>query len=579
MLGLFSDNGDEFYNFKLLDTQYLAGKRLVHFAFAPKHPGGEFFEGDCWVHDTSFSIQKIMMRPAAETNINFITGLTLIQEFKLINDTTWFLYKDKFVANITPISKKMLALKARKTTTYKNVLVNSNEVTESLDSNKSNEDILLKHDAQNKPDSFWLQRRHEPLNSNEQTVYKVLDTLTNNKTYIRYQHAVNFLTTGTLDVGNVRIGPWYYWISGNTYEGTRVRFDLATNRHFNDKLNLRGYIAYGFKDKTYKGQAEVKYMLGRTPWSYVDAYYKKDIDNGQVFYDQLGSDNLFGFFFRKPDLEYRFQQVTEKKLEYYTETFGGFGIGVTASSRQYEAVLNLPDAKYFPVKNGEPFNTFETGLRLRYAYQERTLEDNFQRYNLGSEFPIVELRYIHAFPGVFNSSYKYDKISISVSDYINIAPYGILYYNVFAGKMFGTAPYQMLSILPGNNWYYYSKYSFNLIDRFEYLTDRYVGFNIDHNIGSGIFRYTRLTRKLKLRQFWEAKGIIGDLSDANYQLNFVSDNPFKTLNNKMYLEIGTGVDNIFKFFSVDFIWRVLPRPLPPARVDKFGVFFGFKFSL
>jgi hypothetical protein len=239
----------------------------------------------------------------------------------------------------------------------------------------------------------------------------------------------------------------------------------------------------------------------------------------------------------------------------------------------------LPDAKLFPVKNGKPFNTFEAGIRLRYAYQERTIEDNFNRYSFGSEYPIVEFNYIHAFPGVFNSSYKYDKISISISDYINIAPYGTLYYNVFGGKIFGTLPYQMLAILPGNNWYYYSKYSFNLLDRFEYLTDRYAGFSMEHNIGSGLFRYTKLTRKLKLRQFWEAKGIIGDLSDANYRLNFVDGNSFKTLNNKMYLEIGTGVDNIFKFFSIDFIWRVLPQPLPPDHVDRFGVFLGFKISL
>ncbi|HEY2727344.1 MAG TPA: DUF5686 family protein, partial [Parafilimonas sp.] len=62
----FSDNADNYYNFKLLDTQYLAGKRLVHFAFTPKHPGGDMFTGDCWIHDTSFSIQKIMLRPSID---------------------------------------------------------------------------------------------------------------------------------------------------------------------------------------------------------------------------------------------------------------------------------------------------------------------------------------------------------------------------------------------------------------------------------------------------------------------------------------------------------------------------------
>ena len=116
----------------------------------------------------------------------------------------------------------------------------------------------------------------------------------------------------------------------------------------------------------------------------------------------------------------------------------------------------------FPVKDGDPFNTFETGFRIRYAYQERTFEDNFYRYSLGSDFPIVDLHYTHGFPGVLNSSYKYDKIDLSISDYISIAPYGTLYYNVFGGKVFGTLPYQMLDILPGNDWYYYSKYSFNL---------------------------------------------------------------------------------------------------------------------
>jgi hypothetical protein len=117
------------------------------------------------------------------------------------------------------------------------------------------------------------------------------------------------------------------------------------------------------------------------------------------------------------------------------------------------------------------------------------------------------------------------------------------------------------------------------MDRFQYLTDQYAGFSVQHHIGSGIFRYTKLTRKLKLRQFWEAKGIVGDLSDANYNLNFNSGSTFQTLNNKMYLEVGTGVENILKFFSVDFIWRVLPASVPEEHPQHFGVFFGFNLGL
>ena len=88
------------------------------------------------------------------------------------------------------------------------------------------------------------------------------------------------------------------------------------------------------------------------------------------------------------------------------------------------------------------------------------------------------------------------------------------------------------------------------MSRFEYLTDRYAGFNIEHNIGSGLFRYIKLTRKAKFRQFWEVKGVTGNLSDANVQLNFVGNAPFQSLNNKMYLEAGTGVDNILNSFGL-----------------------------
>ena len=231
------------------------------------------------------------------------------------------------------------------------------------------------------------------------------------------------------------------------------------------------------------------------------------------------------------------------------------------------------------MKNGEPLNGFETTLQVRYAYQERFLETNFSRSSLGSEYPIAELKYTHGWKGVLNSSYTYDKLDLSVSDYIKLSPYGTLYYNFFAGKVFGVLPYPFLAQQPGNDWHYYSRYSFNLMSRFEYLTDHYAGFNIEHNVGSGLFRYVPITRKLKLRQFWEAKGVGGNLSNANKTLNFVGNYPFRSLDGKLYMEVGTGVDNILKFFRIDLIWRILPRPLTQLKEERFGVFFGFRASL
>ncbi len=574
----FNDNGSSYYNFKLLDTQYLSKKRLVHFRFTPKHKGQDVFEGDCWVNDTTFAIQKITLRPAVDANINFISGLSLIQEFKLINDSTWFLYKDKFVADISPIGNKKISLKGRKTTTYKNVSVNDSTIEKKVEENKKAEEVALLPNVLEKPDSFWVQHRHEELSKSEKTVYIVLDTLEKNPVYIHYRNAIAFIFSGTKDIGNIRIGPWYYWLSANKWEGTRMRFDLSTNKDFDKHWYFNNYLAYGFGDQKFKGKSEIRYEFNRTPWSYISLMYRNDLDNGQMYTDQLGTDNIFATIFRRPNIPYKFQNIEEKKLEIFKETNKGFAFGLIASSKQYSALMNLPGKELFPTTVGNAFNNFETSFRIRYAYLERIVAENFDRTSFGSDYPIVELKYTHGFPGVLKSSYQYDKIDFSVSHYLKVSPYGVMYLNLFAGKIYGTLPYNYLQIAPGNELYYYNKYAFNLMNRFEFLNDKYVGFNIEHNFGPGLFRFIPLTRKWKFRQFWSAKGVAGDLSDANKQLNYVGNFPFKSLDGKAYCELGTGVDNIFKLFRIDLVWRVAPQPAPTETVNKFGIFGSFRLS-
>ena len=82
-----------------------------------------------------------------------------------------------------------------------------------------------------------------------------------------------------------------------------------------------------------------------------------------------------------------------------------------------------------------------------------------------------------------------------------------------------------------------------------------------------------------MRQFWNVKGVTGTLSDNNKQLNFVSNHSFKSLDNKWYVEVGTGVDNILKVLRLDLVWRLLPTPLPDNQSSRFGIFGSFKIGL
>jgi hypothetical protein len=573
-----SDNGDNYYNYKVLDTQYVNGKRLVHFLFAPKRQGQNTFEGDGWVHDTTFAIQKLNLRLGKDANVNFVDKLSLIQEYSLINDSTWFLSRDKFVVDISPLSKSRLSFIGRKSTTYRNIVVNDTSVTNALALNKQIEETVLPKDAMAKADSFWVASRHEELSKTERGIYKMVDTLLQLPAFKRTTRIINFVSTGYLGIGKVVIGPWQNWISGNRVEGTRVRFDLGTNGNFSKKVVFHGYAAYGFKDQKWKGEFDAMYLISKSPRSYIYGAYINDFDYGQNYYDEISSDNIFSLAIRKKGVPIKFIKQEAYQLDGFKEWRNGFSVLASGKHKAYNPILNLPSKEIFAHNGGDPLTTFEGSVRLRFAYLEKFLENSFYRTSLGSPFPIIEAKYTKGISGIYNSAYDYHKLTAGISNYKKIPPFGSIYFNVFGGRTFGTLPYVFLDIAPGNEIHYYNRSAFNMMNRYEFIHDRYTGINFEHNFGNGIFRWIPITRKLGFRQFWTAKTLWGSLSESNKKLNFQGDHPFQSLNGRTYLELGTGVDNILRVLRVDFVWRAMPTNVSTTYSKRFGVFGSFRFS-
>jgi hypothetical protein len=588
-----SDNGDAFYNYRLTDTQYIGGKRFFHLVFSPKHQGENTFIGDCWVHDSSFAIQKMNLRLADDANVNFVEKLSIIQEYNLANDSIWFLSKDKFVIDVAPIGKQKFGATGRKTTTYANVLINSGTVFEALLKNKKLEETVLLPGASEQTETYWQTQRHDTLSKNEKAIYAMVDTLQKMPLFKKYTNTISFLATGYKPIGNYEYGPWFNVISYDRVEGIRPRFDFGTSTAFSKKWWLRGYLAYGFRDQKFKGRFEITHLFKKNPRERLYLSYLNDFDFGQAYYDEVGQDNIFSLAIRKQGVPLKFLKIEQKKIEYSKETNSGFTFGVIATNKRFTPFRALPDLSHFnDPGNNEIINNTEITFRIRFAYLERFLEGTFLRTSLGSPYPIGELRYSRGIPDVLNSRYNYNKLSFSIHDYQKIGGIGEIYYNVYGGRIFGTLPFTMLEIHPGNEIYYYNKYAFNLMNRFEYISDRYAGINFEHNVGNGVFRLIKPTRSLKLRQFWTAKLLWGNLSEANKKINYTDQYydantmkfdaetgkgwfPFQTLGDKTYMELGTGVDNIFKVLRIDLIWRVMPNETVSAS-KRFGVFGSFR---
>lgn len=569
-----SDNGDYYYNYRVVDTQFVNKKRYYHLVFTPRRTGGNTFEGDCWVNDSSFAIQKMNLRLGKEANVNFIENLSLIQEYRLINDSVWFIYKDKFVADLSPLGRDRPGFIGRKTTTYKHVRVNDSSVVRELQKNRKLEEVITLEGADEKNKEFWSSSRHEELTKTEAGIIRMVDTLLTAPAFQRFTKTVSFIGTGYLNVGNFQLGPWFNWITSNSWEGFRTRFDLGTNKHFDKRWWWHGYLAYGFGDGKLKGKAELFYLPKKHPRFYLYGSYTNDLDWGQSYYGEVTQDNVFALAIRKKNVPVKYMKVNEKRFEFFNETRSGFSTLLATTHKSYLPLRNLVPKDSFAVHDGrEALTSYEVSLRLRFAYLEKFLENHFFRTSLGSPYPIGEIYIARGFSGVLNSSYDYTKVSASVSDYFKIPPFGSVSFYLYGGKTFGTLPYMLLDVAPGNELYYYNKYAFNMMNRWEFVHDKYAGLNVEHIIGNGIFR---VFPKLRLRQFWTAKALWGTLSDANRQFNFKQGHNFQTLDGRTYLELGTGVDNIFKVFRLDFIWRVLPSTVPKEGDRSFGVFGSFR---
>lgn len=574
----FNDNGDEYYSFSVPDTQVMGGNKIFHFVFRPKRPGQNTFEGDAWVLSQTFQVQKISLYLGKDANINYIDRISVFQEFIPLYDSIYFLNRDKFFADFRVLGKNSLTLIGRKTTSYKKILINNDSLT-ALFKNQNVEEVIKSSAGLTKqPDSSWARLRHDSLSDNEKAIYATIDKLLQMPKFQKLQRTLRFIGTGYKNIGNYEIGPWFNWISSNAWEGTRFRFDLGTNKNFNKNIYLHAYVAYGTLDQKFKGKAEGYWITKRNHTrTRLHLSYSDDVDNGISQIGQVSQDNIFSLAIRKPGVNRKFINVKDIRFEVFNEFGKGFSGELFLSKRQYDPLLNLPFKTSFPVSKGSTLTTFDIAIKLRFAYLEQFLESDFFRYSLGTKYPVSEVMLVKGIPGFANSAYDYTKISALVRDNIKIPPYGSITYKLYGGKIMGTVPFTFLENHPGNDIYYYNSGSYNLMNRFEYLSDKYAGINVEHNFGSGLFRFIPLTRKLKLRQFWNIKALWGSLSEANTILNN-STGIFKTLNGKTYLEAGTGVDNILKILRIDLIWRLQPVNPLTNKTSAFGIFGSFQFQ-
>jgi hypothetical protein len=441
-------------------------------------------------------------------------------------------------------------------------------------------------------EKYWDTLRHEPLSEVEKNVYKMIDTLRNIPIVKTYTDIVKAAVDGYVNYGKIEIGPYLGFMAWNNIEGLRLSFGFKTNMQFSKKWIYAWNAGYGFNDQRVKYMASAQRILSKDKWTTLSFRARSDIARVGVDDESLADNPLFlaasrwGYFRRG-------NYSNEYRVAFQREFFKGFSQKISFRHWTFEPTFNFgyPDDPT-DVANSEVLETFQSSevtLESRYARDEYFIINDNERISLGTnKWPVITLKYTHGFEGVFGSDFDYDKLRLTVKKRMKWGPLGYAYLTITGENVFNALPYPMLSLHLGNQSPVYSTVTYNLMNYGEFVSDHFVSLQYQHYLEGFLLNRVPLLKKMNWRLLGTVNVIEGGMRQSNRdmiaQYNASGEETLPVgyfTNGKPYVELGYGVENIFRFLRVDFVHRVsyLDHTIGVQTARKFGVLFTAQFQL
>jgi hypothetical protein len=564
-----------YYRYYLVDSATIDGHWCYNIMFRPRMKQATAFTGNFWVNDTSFALKKVEMRLVGDANVNFINDMLISQEFEKAGDHHWMVAKERLVAdfNIFEDSKKTMGFYGTRTAFYNKYSFEppADEKIYTIPN-----DIVVLKDAALQSKNFWDEARPELLTRREASVYELADTLLKMPVFNTYFDVIRMVMTGYYVKGNFEWGPYASMISGNTIEGTRLRLGGRTSNDFSKRLMLEGYLAYGTRDERLKYKAGFTYMIQKAPDHVLMGSYKYDTEQLGMGQDALREDFFLSSLFRRNPQD-KLSLVEEVKGSYKHEWFTGFSNTITFANRKLYNIGKTGFSLYDPQGGSyEPhfsLITSELQLDLHYGYREKIIAGEFERVTVSSQYPILDFQYTYGIKGLFSGDYEYHRAQLRVSQWFNFLSMGWSKYTVEAGKIWGRLPYPLLKIHSGNETFWYDEYAFNLMNYYEFVNDEYLNAMYSHHFEGFFLNHIPVIRKLKWREVLQARLAMGNTSATNLKYNAFPAGTYSL--GKPYIELGAGIENIFRFIRIDGIWRLTYNDHPDT--SRFGVMVSMNF--
>jgi hypothetical protein len=356
-------------------------------------------------------------------------------------------------------------------------------------------------------------------------------------------------------------------MSVNPIETFRTALALRTSNAFSRRLEFGGRVAYGFGDEKFKYGLSTRYNITPKKRGMLTAYYSYDIEQIGQSPTAATVGSTFGTVFRTgPPRNLTLVEKAginlEKDIKKDLILYGGF------EWKEFTPLGTYKYTRFNDLGGLDTINNIRTSefiARVRWTKDEEFIGGSFDRSSLRSRYPIFSLQGIFGVKGLFGGDYNYQKIEFTMEHHRLIGPLGRIRYGFNAGYVFGSAAYPFLKVHEGNESYWLLTSTFNKLNFFEFVSDRYIGAFIENHWEGLLFDRIPLIKKLKWRLVTVGRVTYGAIDDRHI-LEMNLDPVTSSFGKIPYAEAAVGIENIFKVARVDLVWRITHNP--PMTPDQ-----------
>lgn len=576
-----AETGIHNYNYVLTDSSYIGDKWCYQVMFYPRRKNELTFNGEFWVNDTTWTIKRIAMEASKEVNLNWVRNLEIEQEFQVLNDAVFLLKKDVFHADFS-FSRKERAkgINASRTRYYTGYIFDRPRKKEFFSEKK----LPPAAETYRRDTKFWETHRTVKLDQLEEGTYEMLDSLTRVRSFKRLYDLATIAESGYVEFKGWDFGPVYSLVGYNEVEGVRIRGGGRTYFGQNDPWRVEAYLAYGFKDQQVKYGIQGKWLLDPQSRFILSGGKRRDIEQLGASLtnttDVLGKSLASSSLLSVGDND-KLSNLDLWVLAMEAEPLKNMRMQVRGSFRKISSASPAFSLAYFTDEQRglttERIEQAEIATILSYTPGRRTTGYGVDRgVSNSDEFPTFFLNYSLGLKQLYGSDFDYKKLQFFYDQPLFIGGFGRAHASLEMGRTFGTIPLGLLHVIPGNQTYFSIYNSFPVLDFYEFVTDTYIAAHFRHNFNGRLFARVPGLRTLNLRELIGLRGVWGQLSRENRQLD-ASGLSLQAPDQEPYWESSVGIGNILKFLTVEAHFRGNYFNVPEVRNMAITFSFGFHF--